>query len=118
MTSGRAYLRDLREFLRFLRNLWGILSGISLLFPLSNVFFDVLPIDQKYRPFHNLTAPAVTAVAVVTCVFVTFAAFSRRHQFTDQRRRVRFRRAAWASFLLAVIACAIFSWGATLRSTR
>ncbi len=31
------FLGELREFLQFLSSLWGILAGISLLFPLSNL---------------------------------------------------------------------------------
>jgi hypothetical protein len=114
VTAGRSYLRDLRDFLRFLQSLWGILAGVSLLFPLSNVFFDVLPIHEKYRPFHNLSAPALTAVTVVTCLFITFATFGRRQEFRDATRRRRFGRAARACFLLAVANCAVFLLGRDL----
>jgi hypothetical protein len=111
VTPGHAFLRDLREFLRFLQSLWGILAGVSLLFPLSNVFFDVLPIHEKYRPFNNLSAPAVTAVTVVTCLFITFATFGQRQQFRSAKRRRHFGLAARLCFLLAVVACAAFLLG-------
>ena len=33
---GAGFLRELAEFLEFLRHLWGVLAGASVLFPLSN----------------------------------------------------------------------------------
>jgi len=40
---GESFLSDFNEFLSFLKNLWGMLTGLSVFFPLSNVFFKVLP---------------------------------------------------------------------------
>ena len=39
MTSsnqGTTVLKEFKDFTTFLQNLWGILAGVSVLFPLSN----------------------------------------------------------------------------------
>ena len=82
-------LQELREFLRFLRSLWGLLVGISVLFPLSNTLFTVIPISQDQHPFQNLSPTVVTTLTMLTCIFLTFATFGRRGRFTDPKRRGR-----------------------------
>ncbi len=51
MTAGQPFLEELRDFLAFLRSLWGLLAGISVLFPLSNVLFSVIPLEGGGNPF-------------------------------------------------------------------
>lgn len=94
MAAGSAFLRELREFLRFLRSLWGVLAGISVLFPLSNVFFTAIPIEGGAGPFHNLPPAVVSVMTMLTCIFLTFATFGRRDQFTESQRRTRYARSA------------------------
>jgi hypothetical protein len=100
--TGQAFLKELREFLRFLRSLWGILAGISVLFPLSNVVVTVIPIGDGGKPFQNLSPNVVTAITMVTCIFLIFATFSRRSEFTQRRRRTRYALSARVSFLVAL----------------
>ena len=100
--TGQAFLKELREFLRFLRSLWGILAGISVLFPLSNVVVTVIPIGDGGKPFQNLSPNVVTAITMVTCIFLIFATFSRRSEFTQRRRRTRYALSAGVSFLVAL----------------
>lgn len=42
--TSSSYLDELKQFLSFLKNLWGILAGISVFFPLSSKFMDLLPL--------------------------------------------------------------------------
>jgi ketopantoate reductase len=42
--SKKGYLEELTEFLTFLQNLWGILAGLSVFFPLSNILLRVIPL--------------------------------------------------------------------------
>lgn len=102
------FLGELREFLRFLSSLWGILAGISLLFPLSNVLAKVIPVSDAGRPFEDLSSAIVTSVTTVTCLFVTFATFGRRDQFGEPERRPRLSRSARISFGLGVAALAVY----------
>jgi len=108
MVAGQAFLDELREFLRFLRSLWGVLAGISILFPLSNVFFTVIPIADGGNPFQNLSPNVVTATTMLTCIFLTFATFGRRNMFGEQRRRRRYATSARASFIVALALLSIY----------
>jgi hypothetical protein len=87
VTAGQSFLQELREFLAFLRSLWGLLAGISVLFPLSNVLLSVIPIEGGGNPFQNLSPDVVTALTMLTCIFLTFAAFGRRQRFANAARR-------------------------------
>lgn len=102
------FLGELREFLQFLSSLWGILASISLLFPLSNLLAQVVPVSDGGRPLQNLPPDTVTSVTTVTCLFITFAAFVRRDQFGDPERRPRVGRSARISFGFGVAALAVY----------
>jgi hypothetical protein len=39
-------LKEFKQFIEFLQNLWTILAGVSVLFPLSNTFGQVIPLAQ------------------------------------------------------------------------
>lgn len=108
VATGHPFLQELREFLQFLRSLWGILAGISILFPLSNAFFAVIPLAGGQRPLQNLSPNVVTVVTMVTCIFLTFATFGRRDRFTDAARRGRYAWSARACFAGALAALAIY----------
>lgn len=108
MAGGSSFLQELREFLQFLRSLWGLLAGISTLFPLSSVLFNVIPMEQGGNPFQDLKPDVVPVLATLTCVFVTFATFGRRDQFSDPQRRRRYAISARASFGGAIGAIAIY----------
>lgn len=108
MSGGQAFLEELHEFLRFLRSLWGVLAGISVLFPLSNVFLAVVPISDGGRPFQNVSPAVVTMVTVLTCIFLTFATFARRGRFTQAQHQDRHIRYARISFAGALGALAVY----------
>lgn len=106
--AGYSFLRELRDFLQFLRSLWGVLAGISVLFPLSNAFFTVVPLADGQRPFQNLAPSVVTVITMTTCVFLTFATFGRRARFGDATRRGRYARYARACFVGALVALGVY----------
>ena len=108
MTAGQPFLEELREFLSFLRSLWGLLASISVLFPLSNLLFTVIPVEGGGNPFQNLSPRIVTAVTMLTCVFLTFAAFGRRGKFATPERRGRYATTARASFAGALATLAVY----------
>jgi uncharacterized membrane protein len=108
MAKGQAFLDELREFLEFLRSLWGLLAGISLFFPLSNVVIGVIPIEDGGNPFQNLSPAVVVTLSTLTCIFLTFATFGRRNQFADPARRRRYATSARLSFVAALVLLAIY----------
>ena len=108
MAGGQAFLQELREFLQFLRSLWGLLAGISVLFPLSNTLVGVIPLGDPQKPFQNLSPGVVAVLATLTCIFVTFATFGRRDQFSNPQRRRRYATSARLAFVGAIGALAIY----------
>jgi hypothetical protein len=108
MAAGQTFLQELRDFLQFLRSLWGVLAAIAVLFPLSNTFFAVIPAEGDEHPFQNLSPTVVTTVTILTCIFLTFATFNRRGRFAEDRRRARYAWSARVFFLGALVALAIY----------
>lgn len=111
MAAGQPFVAELRDFLRFLRSLWGILAGVSVLFPLSNIFVAVIPIGGGDRPFKDLSPVVVTVVTMLTCIFLTFATFGRRGLFADPKRRERYASSARVCFVVALAALAVYVLG-------
>lgn len=96
---GQAFLDELTAFVEFLQGLWGILAGISVLFPLSNVFFAVIPMQPLAQDgaFHLIPTALVTALATLVTLFVLLATFARRKTLTDITRK------AWTSLIAGVL---------------
>jgi hypothetical protein len=108
VAAGQSFLQELRDFLRFLGSLWGLLASISVLFPLSNVLVTVIPIESGGNPFQNLSPGVVTTLTTLTCIFLTFATFGRRSQFSERLRRRRYATSARIAFAGALSALAIY----------
>ena len=106
---GAAFLGELREFVAFLGNLWGILAGISVFFPLSNVLVKVIPLGRYGDDggvYDHLSPPLVTAIATLVTLFVILSTFARRSAFkTDRAGRIERRaRLSFAAGVLALTA--------------
>ena len=65
----------LSEFLDYLRGLWGKLSAISLLFPLSNQLFKLIATPDGFSPGQ------ATTINTIACIFAIFAIFVGRKQY-------------------------------------
>jgi len=62
---------DLRRFMRFLASIYGILAGISTLFPLSNYLFRAIPLPSGMELLY-------TTIAMIMSVFSIFFLFVAR----------------------------------------
>ena len=109
MASGQTFLDELRDFLGFLRSLWGLLAGVSVLFPLSNVLTAVIPISKNGDPFQELSPATLTTWTTLSCIFITFATFGRRTQFGDPSRRRHYGWTARLSFAAAMLTLAFYT---------
>jgi hypothetical protein len=99
--SKKGYIEELTEFLTFLRNLWGILAGISVFFPLSNILLNVIPLGAygtNDGVFDQLAPNLISTVTTVSTLFVVLVTFTGRHQFQDTRKRRAMLLKAWFSF--------------------
>lgn len=108
--QGTPVLGELRQFLEFLRNLWAMLAGISVLFPLSNVLVQVVPLARwTDGGLVYLPPPLVAALSTLACGFVVLTTFGRRREVADTRRRMR--RQAGLSFVGGIAALAVYLTG-------
>jgi hypothetical protein len=108
---GAAFLDELRAFVGFLGNLWGILAGISVFFPVSNVLVKVIPLGRYGDDggvYDHLQPPLVTAVATLVTLFMILSTFARRDTFKARDSIPRVERHAWLSFAAGVFALMVY----------
>jgi hypothetical protein len=86
-----------------------MLTGLSLLFALANVFVDVIPVTEHFQPLYRLPPTVVTPLASVTSLFVLLATYARRGAVAAARGRDRARRSATVSFATGLAALASIS---------
>jgi hypothetical protein len=104
---GDTFLGELRAFVAFLGNLWGLLAGISVFFPLSNVLVKVIPLGRfgdDGGVYDHLSPPLVTGVATLVTLFVILSTFARRHTFKADTAGPAIERRAWLSFAAGALA--------------
>jgi hypothetical protein len=108
--KGSAFIDEFREFITFLQSLWGILAGISVLFPLSNSLIEVIPLAQKLDTptYEFINSNQVTAVTTLIALFVIIWTFGRRHEFKTQRKYHQIRSQALLSFGVGFLALILY----------
>ena len=87
--SKNGYLGELNEFLAFLKNLWGILTGISVFFPFSNILINAIPLrayGTDNGVFDQLSPYLITTIATVVTLFVILITFAYRSQFKNPKK--------------------------------
>ena len=110
---GTQFLDEFKEFLAFLKNLWGILAGVSVLFPLSNVLVKVIPLQSLDHDgaFAMLAPSLVTALATITTLFLILWTFSHRSEFKAQPQRRAIQRQAVLSFGAGLLTLVLYLVG-------
>jgi lysylphosphatidylglycerol synthetase-like protein (DUF2156 family) len=110
--KGTPFLKEFKDFIAFLQSLWGILAGISVFFPLSNVLLGVIPLVSIYDdPGGALTyfsPELVTAVTTLVTLFIVFWTFGNRSNFSAKKRKHSIRRGAFISFVVGFLALMIY----------
>jgi hypothetical protein len=103
--SERNYIGELKAFLLFLKELWGLLAGISVFFPLSNILLRTIPLGAYGDDgvFDQLPPSLLTTLATVVTLFVVLSTFANRRRFQDQQKRQSTLRAAWLSFGIGIV---------------
>ncbi len=111
--KGAPFLQEFRDFLEFLRSLWGILAGISVFFPLSNVLVKVIPLESIDRDgtIVNFSPYLITTISTLTTLFIIFWTFSRRDALKANRGRPGVQRKSLISFGLGFLALIIYLIG-------
>jgi hypothetical protein len=107
--AGGEFLEEFRGFLLFLGSLWGLLAGVSVLFPLSNVLLEVIPLGaygQEGGVYDLLSPRLVTTTSTLVTLFLLLAMFAGRERFRQRQVRRGVVRRAWIT-LLAGLLCLV-----------
>lgn len=109
MNKEFSTLEELRDFLRFYKNLWTILAGVSVFFPLSNLLMEVLPLSSwDEGGWVYLSPRLVTVIVTVACLFVILLTFVQRKQYKAQKLRRFAQRKAILSFGIGAVALLVY----------
>lgn len=102
------FLADFKRFIEFLQGLWGILAGVSTLFPLPNTLLQVIPLASwPEGGLAYFSSGVISAVATLVCLFVVLWTFGQRQRFGGSTRGQATRR-AWRAFLLGIVALVVY----------
>jgi hypothetical protein len=105
--NGSGFLKDFKDFMVFLQSLWGILAGISVFFPLSNVFSNIIPIGNFYDEppgsgaFAYFNPEIITATATLITLFVVLSTFIKRHKL-KYKKLAFIQGGAWLYFSIGL----------------
>ncbi len=101
---GAGFLKEFQEFLGFLKNLWGLLAGVSVFFPLSNVLVSVIPLRAYGEDgvYDQLSPAMITTLATVVTLFVLLVTFIGRGRFRGAKSRAGAVRSACVSFGIGI----------------
>jgi hypothetical protein len=115
MTSskkGTSFLKDFKDFVVFLQSLWGILAGISVLFPLSNVLIGLIPLgwiyDDPGGALGYFSPELITALTTLITLFIILWTFGHRDVFKTKKERHSIRRKGSISFIDGLVALMIY----------
>ncbi len=75
---------DFKGFIKYLSSLWGALGSITVVFPLVDVLFKVipLPVDSYGKSTAPIVIPITSLVALFMCAFAILALMEFRHRRT------------------------------------
>lgn len=107
---GKSFLKEFKSFITFLKNLWGLLAGISVLFPLSNILIALIPLAtfDEGGVLVWFSPALITTLTTLTILFLILGMFGRRDKFLGQRGNVRLNRQALLSFVAGVASVLVY----------
>jgi hypothetical protein len=110
--NGTVFLKEFKDFVGFLKNLWGILAGISVIFPLSNVLIKAIPM-QKWEgeagsgAWYHFPPLLVSVVASLIALFIILWTFVQRHKIKIQKNNKILKQASLL-FVFGILALIIY----------
>jgi hypothetical protein len=93
---------DIRDFIKYVSSLWGMLGGLAAVFPLADVLFKVIPLPVDF--YEKSTASVAVPVTSLVALFTLFYTFVQR----DQSRSTTTRKAVLYFFIGMVSLVAFF----------
>jgi hypothetical protein len=100
--ARNAFINEFTDFVKFLQTLWGILAGISVLFPLSNVLVKVIPMSNIYDDppggLAYLTPTLITTLSTIATLFIILITFRQRDDLRTRKQQATIQQQAWIAF--------------------
>ncbi len=107
--QGTTFLEEFKNFIAFLRNLWGILAGITVLFPLSNELTKIIPLARWPEGGLAYFSPELVAVvSTLTALFVILWPYGQRRRFRSPRNRSSIQGQARWAFAFGFVVLALY----------
>jgi hypothetical protein len=110
--AHNAFFDEFTDFARFLQTLWGILSGISIFFPLSNALLKIIPMRNIYDDppggLAYLDPTLITTLSTIATLFVILVTFRQRHQLSTRKQQDSIQKQAWIAFGVGVIGLLLY----------
>lgn len=91
-SPGSDFLQEFQSFLDFLKNLWVLLAGFSVFFPLSNALVGVIPLaayGEDGGIFDQISPALITVAATIVTLFTLLLLFAGRDRFREPGARQR-----------------------------
>jgi hypothetical protein len=111
-TKENAVLGEFKDFVKFLQSLWGILAGISVFFPLSNVLLKAIPLgyisDDSPGALEFLSPALVTTLVTVATLFIVLQTFRQRKDLRTRKQKESIQRQAQIAFGVGILALLLY----------
>lgn len=103
-------LKDLKLFASFLRNLWGLLAVLSILFPIISGLAGLIPLRSvaENGVLVWFSPELFTTIAVLISLSIIFAIYRSRSSFVKQANLDRLHSLSFKSFGVGVTALLIY----------
>ncbi len=94
-------MENLKDFINYITSVWGLLAGLTAVFPTADVILKVipLPVDAYEKSTASIAIPITTLVAL----YIVFYSFVRRDRITP-----KLSRQASLFFILGLIWLIVF----------
>ncbi len=110
--TRNAFIDQFTDFLKFLQTLWGILAGISVFFPLSNVLIKIIPMNNIYDDppggLAYLDPALITALSTVATLFVILLTFRQRDSLRTRKQQSTIQQQAWIAFAVGFLGLLLY----------
>ena len=107
--NEKDFLTEFQDFIAFIKKLWGMLAAISILFPLSNVFFKIIPLYSFNGGALVWLSPQLfTSTATLVCLFLILWTFGKRYKYKLFEKRDRIQRRSVFIFIFGILSLIMY----------
>ncbi len=94
-------MEDLKDFITYITSVWGLLAGLTAVFPTADVILKVIPLPVD--AYEKSTAPIAIPITTLVALYIVFYSFVRRDRVTP--------KVSWQAslfFILGLVSLIVF----------